>query len=95
MDTFEDWCGSAPNPPRDWMDGPPPMINPENIVTDEALARTAKCYLENAIKCLNEASKRGLNVEAEMDQQSISHAGGARSTSFVISSFSISKDLLK
>lgn len=92
--------GTILNPervPQGWLDnkGPPPMINPPAIETDEALARAAKCYLENAVACLNEADKRGLKVAAELDQVITNHAGGKVSRKFVIHNFHISKDLLQ
>lgn len=76
-------------------DGPPPMVRPEFFETDEALARAAKCYLDNAVLCLNEASRRGLKVGAELDCQTINHAGGTVSRQFIVYKFYVSKDLLK
>lgn len=83
--------------PQGWLgdNGPPPLINPTEIETDEALARAAKCYLENAVACLNEAARRGLKVGAELDTMTVNHAGGAISRQFTIHKFYVSKDLIK
>lgn len=83
--------------PQGWLDdkGPPPLINPAAIDSDEALARVAKCYLDNAILCLNEAARRGLKVGAELDTMTVNHAGGAISRQFTIHKFYVSKDLIK
>lgn len=81
--------------PQGWLDGPPPMIHPGAIETDEALARAAKCYLTNAVACLNEALKRGLKVNVELDTRRLNHAGGGTSSTFTIEEFTISKDLLE
>lgn len=98
MDSWHDPEDDTPIPvPQGWLsdNGPPPMINPSAIETDEALARAAKCYLENAVACLNEATRRGLKVGAELDRLITNHAGGSVSTKFILNSFYISKDLLK
>ena len=96
---FEHWLkGEIVDPvrvPQGWLDGPPPMSNPAAIETDEALARAAKCYLTNAVACLNEALKRGLKVNVELDTRRLNHAGGGTSSTFTIEEFAISKDLLK
>lgn len=83
--------------PQGWLGdkGPPPLINPSAIATDEALARAAKCYLDNAILCLNEAVQRGLKVSVELDTETINRAGGRVERAFKAIDFHISKDLLK
>ena len=83
--------------PQGWLADKrtPPLLNPAAIETDEALARVAKCYLDNAILCLNEAIRRGLKVGAELDNVITAHAGGTTSRKFAIHEFYISKDLIK